>query len=347
MALFRSGTGNAPAPLDGADVILADLDGVVYKGKDAVPYAVESLNGYASRGIRVAYITNNASRTDASVAEQLRGFGLGTQPEDVVTSPQAAVQMLRDLVAPGALVLVVGGDGLVDELQKAGFRITRSADDRPDAVVQGFAPNVGWQHLAEASFALARDIPWVATNQDWTIPLERGIAPGNGTLVSAVHTAVAKLPLVAGKPETPLFEAAQARFGAKAAIMVGDRLDTDIKGARAAGIRSALVLTGIDGPKQLIAASPLERPDYILADMRGLAEPYPNVVIEHPAAEVVDARVGAERCVLNGIDLQIKSKGKDKLNLLRAACAAIWNSDKLIYALQIPEQLYQQWDAQS
>lgn len=347
MALFRSGTGNAPAPLEGVDVILADLDGVVYKGMQAVPFAVESLNAYADGGVRVGYITNNASRTDASVSEQLCGFGLAARPEDVVTSPQAAVRMLGDLVAPGALVLVVGGDGLVDELHKAGFRVTRSADDNPDAVVQGFSPDVSWRELAEASFALAREIPWVATNQDWTIPQERGIAPGNGTLVSAVHTAVAKLPLVAGKPETPLFEAANTRFEAKSPIMVGDRLDTDIKGARAAGVRSALVLTGIDGPKQLIAASPLERPDYILADMRGLADPYPNVVVEHPAAEIVDARVGSERCVLNGIDLQIKSKGKDKLNLLRAACAAIWNSDKLIYALQIPESLYQQWDAQS
>ncbi|MDJ1372383.1 HAD-IIA family hydrolase [Gulosibacter molinativorax] len=347
MGLFRSSTGLGAAPIEGVDVILADLDGVVYKGKDSVVHAVDSLNAYAHDGIRVGYITNNAARTDESVAEQLRGFGLETNASDVVTSPQAAVEMLRGLVDPGALVLVVGGDGLTDELAKAGFRITRSAEDSPDAVVQGFAPDVSWTHLAEASYALARDIPWVATNQDWTIPRERGIAPGNGTLVSAVHTAVAKLPLVAGKPETPLFEAAQVRFGATNPIMVGDRLDTDIKGARAAGFRSALVLTGVDGPKQLIAASPLERPDFILADLRGLREPYPNVTVTHPAAEVIDARVGDERCVLEGIELKIRSKGKNQLDLLRAACAAIWNSDKLIYALQIPESLYQQWDAQS
>lgn len=347
MGLFRSGPRTSTTPLDGVDVILADLDGVVYKGMNPVEHAVESLNAYARDGFRVGYITNNAARTDLAVAEQLRGFGLSPQASDVVTSPQAAVHLLRGLVGPEALVLVVGGEGLLDELRKAGFRTTRSAEDLPDAVVQGFAPEVGWTHLAEASYALARDIPWVATNQDWTIPRERGIAPGNGTLVSAVHTAVAKLPLVAGKPETPLFETARERFHAKQPIMVGDRLDTDIKGARAAGIRSALVLTGIDGPKQLIAASPLERPDYILADLRGLAEPYPEVVVEHPAKEVVAARVGGERCVLEGVDLRIRSKQKNTLDLLRAACAAIWNSDKLIYALQIPEQLYRQWDART
>lgn len=351
MALFRRNAGNhdtgtGPAPIAGVDVVLADLDGVVYRGPNAVPHAVEQLNAFAERGIRVGYITNNAARTDADVAGHLRELGLHTEPSDVVTSPQAAVRMLAEHVPPGALVLVVGGDGLVDELTKAGFRITRSAEDNPDAVIQGFAPEVGWLQLAEAAYALSREIPWVATNQDWTIPRERGIAPGNGTLVSAVHTAVQKLPLVAGKPETPLFEAAVARFGANAPLMIGDRLDTDIRGANRAGIPSALVLTGVDQAKQLIAAGPEDRPDFIVDDLRGLDEPYPNVVVEHPESEVVDARVGNERCTLEGISLRIRSKGSNKLDLLRAACAAIWNSDKLIYALEIPESLYRQGDAE-
>ena len=127
--------------------------------------------------------------------------------------------------------------------------------------------------------------------------------------------------------------------------MLGDRLDTDIRGANRAGIPSALVLTGVDQAKQLIAAGPDDRPDYILRDLRGLDEPYPKVVVEHPAPEVVDARVGGERCVLEGVTLRIRSKGRDELDLLRAACAAIWNSDKLIYALEIPEQLYRQGEA--
>lgn len=342
MALFSRSTGTTDAPIDGIDTVLADLDGVVYRGPLAVPHAVEQLNSLAAAGIRVGYITNNASRTDRDVAAHLRELGLTTEPADIVTSPQAAVHLLREHLEPGGLVLVVGGDGLVDELTKAGYRITRSAEDRPDAVVQGFAPEVNWLALAEASYALARDIPWIATNQDWTIPRERGVAPGNGTLVSAVHTAVQKLPLVAGKPETALFEAAVERFGATAPLMIGDRLDTDIRGARRAGIPSALVLTGVDQAKQLIAAGPDDRPDYILDDLRGLTAPYPKVVVEHPAPEVVDARVGAERCTLEGVQLRIRSKGRDELDLLRAACAAIWNSDKLIYALEVPERLYRQ-----
>ena len=340
MGLFRATTGLGAAPIDGVDVLLADLDGVVYRGAGAVPHAVETINALADRGVRVGYITNNASRTDADVAAHLRDLGLRTEPDDVVTSPQAAALLLTQHVAPGARILVIGGDGLVDEVTKAGFEVTRSADDEPDAVVQGFHPDLGWKDLAEASFALARDIPWVATNQDWTIPVARGVAPGNGTLVSAVHTAVQKLPLVAGKPETPLFEAAVRRFEATSPLMIGDRLDTDIRGARRAGIRTALVLTGIDGPKQLFAAGPEDRPDYLIDDLRGLDEPMPETVVERAGPEVVDVRVGKERVTLDGVELRLRSRGTNELDVLRAACAAIWNSDKLIYALEIPEPFF-------
>ncbi|KAB1653292.1 HAD-IIA family hydrolase [Pseudoclavibacter chungangensis] len=328
-----------PAPLDGVDLLLADLDGVVYRGPGAVAHAVDTLNAIRASGVGVGYVTNNASRTDEQVAEHLRELGLTTQATDVVTSPQAALALLTERVPAGSLVLVVGGEGIVHELEAAGFRVTRSADDEPDAVVQGFAQDVGWVHLAEASFALVRDIPWIATNQDWTIPVARGIAPGNGTLVSAVHTAVQRLPIVAGKPERAIFDAAVARFGAAHPLMVGDRLDTDIKGARAAGIPSAVVLTGIDRAKALIAASPDERPDFILRDLRGLREPYPVVEVTSEP-EHATARVGREQVSVVGVDVRIESAGRDELDLLRAACAAIAASEKLIYALRVPERLY-------
>lgn len=339
MGLFSRGTAPGPAPIDGVDLLLADLDGVVYRGANAIPHAVESLNAIREGGVPVGYITNNASRTDANVAEQLRGFGLEVAAHEVVTSPQAAVRLLDGRVPPGSLVLVVGGEGIEHELRQAGYRITRSADDAPDAVMQGFAPHVGWEHLAEAAFALTRDIPWIATNQDWTIPVARGIAPGNGTLVSAVHTAVQKLPLVAGKPERPIFEAAVARFGAGTPAFVGDRLDTDIRGANAAGMRSIVVLTGVDRAKQLIAAPPGDRADYLIGDLRGLTEPYPAVETD-TNGDRATARVGRARVSVDGIDVRIDEPGRSSLDLLRAACAAIAASEKLIYALRVPERLY-------
>jgi len=327
-------------PLDGVDVVLADLDGVVYAGPGALPHAVDSLNRAQSEGRRLGYITNNASRTDATMAEHLSSLGLRVSADDIVTSPQAAMRLMRDLVPAGSTLLVIGGEGLVVEVEKAGFVVTRSAEDSPAAVVQGFAPEVGWAQLAEAAYALATPveeggIPWVATNTDWTIPQARGIAPGNGTLVSAVHTAVGRLATIAGKPERPIFDEAVTRTGATKPLFIGDRLDTDIQGARAADMASLLVLTGIDRPKQVLAAPPSQRPDYIVADLRQLFEPYPATIVKGERTRVGDAVVE-----IDGVDLRIVSEGARQIDLLRAGAAAIWNSGRAIFGFRVPEQLY-------
>jgi glycerol 3-phosphatase-2 len=331
-----------PTPLDGVDLLLADLDGVVYKGDDAIGHAVESINR-AGETRRVGYLTNNASRTAAAVAEHLRGLGLAASEEDVVTSPQAAIRLLADLVPAGSTVLVVGGEGLTSVVERAGFVVTRSALDNPAAVIQGFAPEVGWKDLAEASFALNDDPtrPWVATNTDWTIPVARGIAPGNGTLVGAVHNAVGRLPVVAGKPEVAIFAEAVRRFGGAKPLFIGDRLDTDILGANRASMDSALVLTGVDGPKQVIAANPKSRPTYIIDDLSQLFEPYPASI------ETTDARTGdrivtvgtaAVRMARNAVT--VENPGDRPIDLLRAAASAIWGSGLAIYGLEVAPELY-------
>ncbi|KAA9110974.1 HAD-IIA family hydrolase [Microbacterium rhizomatis] len=339
MALLDRFTKSGATPLDNVDVVLADLDGVVYAGAGALPHAVESLNA-AARGRRIGYITNNASRTDASVAAHLRELGLDTTARDIVTSPQAAMRLLLERVAPGATVLVVGGEGLVVEVEKAGFTVTRSADDAPAAVVQGFAPEVGWAQLAEAAYALKipeedGGIPWIATNTDWTIPQSRGIAPGNGTLVSAVHTAVGRLATVAGKPETPIFVEAVARFDARHPLFIGDRLDTDILGANRAGIASALVLTGIDRPKHVLAAPVDSRPTFILGDLRELDQPYPRTKVAGGVTTVGDAAVR-----IDGADVRIVSEGNRPIDLVRAGAAAIWATGRGIFGFRVPERLY-------
>jgi glycerol 3-phosphatase-2 len=331
-----------PTPLDGIDLVLADLDGVVYKGPGAIPFAVESLNS-AHESVRVGYITNNASRTAASVAEHLSSLGLSVTADDVVTSPQAAMRVMKTLVPAGSTILVIGGLGLTDEVEKAGFVVTRSALDEPAAVVQGFSPEVGWTQLAEAAFALhtekgATETPWVATNTDWTIPQARGTAPGNGTLVSAVHTAVGRLPVVAGKPEVPMFEVATERFGAAHTLVIGDRLDTDILGANRAGLSSALVLTGIDQAKQVLAAVPDQRPTFILTDLRDLALPYPAAV-ETRDGDATVITVGDAVVRRSGENLTVVRSGSP-IDLLRAGTVAIWNSGTTIYGLRVPAELY-------
>lgn len=326
--------------LDDIEVVLADLDGVIYRGAAAVPHAVEALSALPE-GVRIGYLTNNASRSDATVAAHLRDLGLVVEAHDVVTSPQAAMSLLADSVPPGSRVLVVGGEGLTVELERHGFVAVRSGEGSPAAVVQGFDPSVGWVHLAEASFVLGgaqgASIPWIATNTDWTLPQARGTAPGNGTLVSAVHTATGRLPIVAGKPEVAIFEEAFRRFDSRRALMIGDRLDTDILGANRAGIPSVLVLTGIDQAKQVLAAAEMERPTYILEDLRGLDEPYPVVVTEESGNAVI-TRVGAARVRRTGHVLTIEAG--DGINLLRAGAAAIWSSGLAIYGLDVPAGLY-------
>jgi len=330
--------------LDGVDVVLADLDGVIYKGAGAIPYAVESINSAVANGVRVGYITNNASRTAGSVAEHLTELGLTVVADDVVTSPQAGVRLLADLVPAGSTILVVGGEGLTSVVEDAGFTVTRSQLDEPAAVIQGFSPEVGWAQLAEAAFALhetggAPGIPWIATNTDWTIPVARGIAPGNGTLVSAVHTAVGRLPIVAGKPEVAMFTLAVERFSAKKAIVIGDRLDTDILGANKAGLESVHVLTGIDKAKQVLAAEKAQRPTYIVDDLRQLHEPYPETV-ETTDGSATLTRVGDAVVRRDGENLTVDAAGERSIDLLRAGAAAIWNSGVAIYGLRVAPELY-------
>lgn len=276
------------------DALLLDLDGVVYAGTSALPYAVESLDHARESGVHLAFVTNNASRTPAQVAGMLSGMGVPAEPRDVVTSAQAAARVLAELLPSGASILVVGGDGLREAVTERGFVIVDSAAESPNAVAQGFSPDVGWRHLAEATFALHAGAVYVASNTDLTIPTSQGIGPGNGLLVHAVRTASGVAPIVAGKPETPLMAESVERVAAARPLVVGDRLDTDIAGANRAGIPSLLVLTGVTDVRGLLAAQGEERPTYIGADLRALLRPgvplgNPKLRSMQPPSDTLDA----------------------------------------------------------
>lgn len=250
----------------GYDCLFVDLDGVVYRGHQAVPHAVEALSAYPARSL---FVTNNASRTPQSVASQLAGFGLPVSADDVVTSAQAAAAHLATLVPAGARILVTGGDGLRQAVTDEGLTITTHADDA-EAVVQGYSPNLGWVDLAEASYAVARDIPWVASNTDMSVPTARGIAPGNGTLVAAVASATGRIPQVTGKPHAPIMELAMRRSGAARPLVIGDRLDTDIDAAVAAGLDSLLVLTGVNTWRDVVDLPVASLPTRVAPNLRVL-----------------------------------------------------------------------------
>ena len=317
------------------DVILADLDGVVYEGTAAIRDAVDSIARLQATH-RLGFVTNNSSRKPETIVEQLAGFGVSAEPEDVVSSGQSGAELLATLVPAGSKVLVVGGDGLRFYVAEAGFEVVASAEDSAAAVIQGFAPDVSWRNLAEASFAIQNGAKWVATNQDWTLPQERGMAPGNGTLVSAVHTAVGQLPLVAGKPEPAIFETAVRRFNAKRPLFIGDRIDTDIVGANRAGIPSVLVLTGVSRAKEALAAKPGERPTFIVETLSGLFEKY-----REPKQTKRGYKLGEAEVELLGNRVVVVSGDPKNVETLRCACQVVWNSGVAIYALDVDPELYE------
>lgn len=257
-----------PAPADVA-AIVCDLDGVVYRGRQAVPHAVEALRRVA---VPVVYATNNASRPPQLVVEHLSELGLAVGVHDVLTSAQAGAAAIAARM-PGATVLAVGGEGVDEALVAAGLHPTRDGNASCDAVMQGYGPQVTMSDLADAAVAVQAGAWWVATNTDLTIPLDRGIAPANGTLVRAVAVAAGREPdRVCGKPFPDLYLVAAERLGVPPGmtIGVGDRLDTDIEGANAAGAPSVLVLTGVDSKDTADRASPHQRPSLIIDDLRDL-----------------------------------------------------------------------------
>ncbi|KUJ67313.1 HAD family hydrolase [Streptomyces albus subsp. albus] len=308
------------------DTALLDLDGVVYAGGAAIGHAVESLAAARRDGMHLAYVTNNALRTPQAVAAHLTDLGVPAEAADVVTSAQAVARLIAEQVPAGARVLVIGGEGLRVALRERGLEPVDSADDDPAAVVQGYGgPELPWGRLAEASYAVARGVPWYASNTDLTIPSARGIAPGNGAAVEVVRIATGRAPQVAGKPLPPMHRETILRTGARHPLVVGDRLDTDIEGAWAGGVDSLLVLTGVTTPAQLLAAEPRHRPTYVAADLRGLLTGQPAVVAE-PDGTNGGFRCGGWLASADQDGLRLDGEGEDRLDGLRALCAAAWTA---------------------
>jgi HAD superfamily hydrolase (TIGR01450 family) len=265
----------SPTLADAHAGFVVDLDGVVYRGASAVEYAVAALRPLLPR---TQFATNNASRPAAEVAEHLTELGLSVGPEMVATSSQAGAGVLRERIPPGSRVLAVGGEGVALALAEAGYRPVRAEagdEGRCAAVLQGYGPQVTAADLARAAYEVEDGALWVATNVDLTLPTDRGIAPGNGSLVAAVANAVGHPPaVVAGKPFADLYTFCSERLGSppERLLAIGDRLDTDIAGGVAAGMPSLLVLTGVSSLEEAVLADPAQEPTYLAPDLRALHE---------------------------------------------------------------------------
>ena len=299
------------------DLVMFDLDGVVYVGGEAIDGVAAAIDRVRESGRHVAFVTNNASRTPDQVAAKLTKVGVSAEAHDVVTSAQAAARVLVEEHGAGARVLMLGGEGLKVALLEAGLEPV----DDPEgavAVASGYGPDVRWRDIMRVSTLVRDGLPYVASNADLTIPTPYGLAPGHGVLVRTITGFAGVDAIVAGKPEKPLMEETVLRVGGDRPLMVGDRLDTDIEGAHAIDAPSLLVLTGVTWLEDLASAPPRLRPTYISPTLAGLFEP-------QPVPSVTDAKVelgGWTASVADG-RLTIEGEGDDA-DWWRVAATACW-----------------------
>lgn len=343
----RTNFSSSTRPLsDAFRLALLDLDGVVYRGGNPVEHAADAITNAQQHGMAIEYTTNNSSRFQATVADQLKSFGLTVEPWQIITSSVVAARMVARHVERGSRVLVLGAEHLRDEVQRAGLKPVDSCEDNPQAVIQGWYPHMTWQEMAEVAFAVEHGAQYFVTNRDLTIPRELGIAPGCGSMIQAVINATGVQPIAsAGKPESAMYD--EARFLVAAniehneedfsdnteqdeygnpvisisrSLAVGDRLDTDIEAGTRRGYESLLVLTGVTDPRMLMLAPQHLRPSFVSKDLRGLNE-------AHETPQLCDTDTftcgkATARCCDNKT---IEVNDTSDINALRAACALAWN----------------------
>ena len=245
-----------------------DLDGVVWLGDQPIPGAAEAVAALGERGERVLFLTNNSSMTVGEYMAKLERHRIPAKPHDIVTSAQAAAQV----VGPADRVLVLGGPGIVEALEQRGvvdITVAGSgarAEARYDAVVMGWHRAFDFSMLEEVTAAVFAGAALIGTNSDATYPTPHGLIPGSGAILAAVAYATGVTPVVAGKPNRPIADLVLERLGRAPAVVVGDRADSDGAVARAMGCRFALVLTGVT--KDPSTADPT--PDLVAADLAEL-----------------------------------------------------------------------------
>ncbi len=260
--------------VDAYDMVGFDLDGVVYRGAEAVPGAAETIAELRRRGVRVGFVTNNAQRPPLAVAEHLNRLGIDCSPQDVVTSAQATARLMAGALPLGAEVFVLGTEALAAELAGVGLAPVTARSSTTQAICLGFDPRLRWSDLNEGCLAVQSGAVWYACNDDRNRPTEQGLTIGLGAMLKAMAEALpGQWPLMGGKPARALFDETRLRIGGVRPLFVGDRLDTDIEGANKVGWDSLFVLSGSHSRADLAAAPAAQCPTYIGEDISALLAP--------------------------------------------------------------------------
>jgi 4-nitrophenyl phosphatase len=257
--------------LRNAKAFIFDMDGVLYRGSAPLPGVEELFNALTIRGIGFLLATNNSMATPASYVERMASMGVTVGASHIQTSATATRDFLKHELPADAHIHTVGMPALAEQLLD-GTEWVRVHDDadRVDAVVVGLDLEFTYQKLRVASAYIREGARFIATNADGTLPNENGVQPGAGSIVAALAAASGVQPTIVGKPQTLMMTTGAEILGVapNEAVMVGDRLDTDIAAGHKAGLTTALVLTGVASRDDLSRAEIL--PDYVFADLPAL-----------------------------------------------------------------------------
>jgi len=247
--------------------VVMDMDGVLWRGDELLHGVGRWFALLQQHQTPFVLATNNSAKTPADYVHKLERLGIsGVAERQIITSGTTTVDYLQRHYTRGTAIHVLGGDGLRALVAGAGFTLA----DTAQLVVVGIDPQLTYDKLKRAALLLRAGADFIGTNDDRSIPTPEGLAPGAGSILAALRAATDREPLVMGKPHAPMFATALALLGStpERTLMIGDRLDTDIAGAHAAGLRTALVLTGV-ATRADVAASSIQ-PDQVYVDIAAI-----------------------------------------------------------------------------
>jgi len=260
--------------VNGTIGLIIDMDGVLYRNRTPLEGARELLDFLKSSGIPYVLLTNNSTLTAADYKEKLLGMGMDVPEDRIVTSGMVAVNYMKNHLEEGP-VFVIGGRGLVREVERLGWSIVSLKEARRKwrevrHVMVGLDPSLTYDKLKYAVLAIRNGATFIGTNPDTTYPAEDGLYPGAGSIIAAVKAATEVEPIVVGKPNEPAYEMVKGRLGADELWMVGDRLDTDVLFAKRFGMKTVMVLTGVSTLEDVKESE--IKPDLVVPSVRELLE---------------------------------------------------------------------------
>lgn len=273
----ESGEGSPASVLQPIRHLLVDMDGVLWRGSQPLPGLRRLFAFLHKHDIAFTLATNNASRTPDQYAEKLAGFGVEVPVETILTSSLVVAAYLDEVAPAGSRVYAIGRDGIEQALEEKGFVLD---DENADYVVVSWDRELTWEKLRTATLLIHQGAAFIGTNPDVTFPMELGPAPGNGATLAALEAATGVSPVVTGKPEPRMYQEALGRMNAtpSTTAMIGDRIETDIAGAKNLGLTTVLTLSGVTTPERL-GSSPI-KPDLVCEDVADLVSRWTDALAE-------------------------------------------------------------------